>query len=938
MALKPWREIATPHPNVLEGSFQQSEFAADISQVQRGEADPTYQDPATFFQRTYITEGMGRLLISVAERLNGKGGDPVIQLQTAFGGGKTHTMLAVYHLATRKCGLSELRGISELVEQTDLSDIPLARCVVLDGTAMGPNEPRARGGYEINTLWGELAWQLGGEDAYKVVENADKSGTSPGKEILQKLLGDYGPCVILVDELVAYIRSFHESKQMKGGSYDSNLTFIQALTEAVKLVDNAMVLASLPESEAEVGSARGKQALTALEKVFGRVQALWKPVATEEAFEIVRRRLFAPVDESKAKEVEDVCSAFHDAYIAEGNKLPAETQERNYRDRLSVAYPIHPELFDRLYEDWSTLDNFQRTRGVLKLMAKVIHRLWQNNNQDLMILPSSIPLDDSETRNELTYYLGVGWDPVVEKDIDGERAETNKLEDEEPRFGELIAGRRVARTVFLGSAPAAGGLTKGIKGLNKGSVLLGCLQPNQNAGVFSDALNRLSDRLHYLNSDGDKSNSTTRYWFDTRANLRREMEDRKQRFEDKADVQPRMAKVLKKLAVASRICKSVHVFTPYSDVPDDSELRLVFLAPEYIYSREEHKVCFDRVRSYLKNNGTKPRHRGNRLLFIAPDFSLINRFKEAVKIVLAWQSIVDDIKNGKLNVDQLASKSANKELKQAEEVLVRVARDSYKWFLCPYLADEKSSDVEIDAEQIKTGGDFGEEIDKLMQENEFVITVWSPIHLRTQLESLYWKQDKPYVSAMDFWEDSQKYIYLPRLLNSEVLDQTIQSGAGSEDFFGVAYGLLEDGFDGFKFADPNVRLDPTLLLIEPAAASEYATARTTPPEDNVPENPQPIDDPPDKSNVDGEDVDGEDMEPEAPRSFFGTVDIPAGSARMNLAEVAEEIIQVLGQDPEASIEVSVEIRAEFPEGAPDQLRRAVSENANHLKFRNKEWE
>ena len=170
MALKPWREIATPHPNVLEGSFQQSEFAADISQVQRGEADPTYQDPATFFQRTYITEGMGRLLISVAERLNGKGGDPVIQLQTAFGGGKTHTMLAVYHLATRKCGLSELRGISELLEQTDLSDIPLARCVVLDGTAMGPNEPRARGRYEINTLWGELAWQLGGEDAYKVVE------------------------------------------------------------------------------------------------------------------------------------------------------------------------------------------------------------------------------------------------------------------------------------------------------------------------------------------------------------------------------------------------------------------------------------------------------------------------------------------------------------------------------------------------------------------------------------------------------------------------------------------------------------------------------------------------------------------------------------------------------------------------------------------------
>lgn len=934
MALKPWREVATPNPNVLEGTFQQSEFAADISEVQNGKADPEYQDPATFFQRTYITEGMGRLLVSVARRLNCEGGDPVIQLQTAFGGGKTHTMLAVYHLATRKCKLSELAGVPELLEQSEISDVPLARCVILDGTAIGPNEPRVRGGYEINTLWGDLAWQLGGEEAYQVVENADKSGTSPGKEILQKLLSDYGPCVILVDELVAYIRSFHESKLMKGGSYDSNLTFIQALTEAVKLVDNAMVLASLPESEAEVGSSRGRQVLTALEKLFGRVQAVWKPVATEESFEIVRRRLFAPINDAKAKDAEAVCSAFHETYITEGNKLPSETQEKSYRDRLGIAYPIHPELFDRLYEDWSTLDNFQRTRGVLKLMAKVIHRLWQNGNQDLMILPSSIPLDDSETRNELTYYLGVGWDPVVEKDIDGDRAETSKLEDEEPRFGEVIAGRRVARTVFLGSAPAAGGMTQGIRGLNKADVLLGCLQPNQSAGIYTDALSRLTDRLHYLGSDGDKSSDNTRYWFDTRANLRREMEDRKQRFKDKADAQPRMAAVLKNLTNASKICKSVHVFTPHSDVPDDSELRLVFLSPEYIYSREEHKVCFERVRSYLKNNGTKPRHKGNRLLFVAPDFSLINRFKEAVNTVLAWQSIADDIKNGKLNVDQFTTKSAAKELKQSEEVLIRVARDSYKWFLCPYMTDEKASEVKIDAVEINTGGVFGEEIDKVMQENEFVIATWSPIHLREQLQTLYWKQDTPYVSAMDFWEDTQKYIYLPRLVDSDVLDQTIQVGAGSEDFFGVAYGLSDDGYDGFKFADGNVRLDSTLLLIEPVAAAEYAVKLI----------PRPDNDDEDESDDTGQGSSGdsgtgeEQVVSKKPRNFFGSVDIPAESARMNMIQVAEEIIQVLGQDPEATIDISIEIKATFPEGVSDQTKRAASENANQLNFKLQEWE
>ena len=234
------------------------------------------------------------------------------------------------------------------------------------------------------------------------------------------------------------------------------------------------------------------------------MQALWKPVATEEAFEIVRRRLFEPVRDIPARDA--VCRAFANAYVAEGAKLPSETQEARYFNRLVQAYPIHPEVFDRLYEDWTTLQSFQRTRGVLKLMAKVIYRLWKDQNQDLMILPGSLPLYDGNTRNELTYYLAPGWDAVLEKDIDGERAETTELETKEPRFGSINAARRVARTIFLGSAPSAAGTQKGVvRGLDRARVLLGCLQPGQASSTFSDALNRLADRLHYLNSSGDKS-------------------------------------------------------------------------------------------------------------------------------------------------------------------------------------------------------------------------------------------------------------------------------------------------------------------------------------------------------------------------------------------------------------------------------------------------
>ena len=162
---------------------------------------------------------------------------------------------------------------------------------------------------------------------------------------------------------------------------------------------------------------------------------------------------YAVMINTSGKVRDAVCRAFADAYIAAGSELPTETQESRYHNRLVQAYPVHPEVFDRLYEDWTTIDGFQRTRGVLKLMAKVIFRLWQDDNKDLMILPGSLPLYDGSTRNELTYYLPAGWDPVIEGDIDGERAETTELENKEPRFGQVNAARRVARTLFLSTAP-----------------------------------------------------------------------------------------------------------------------------------------------------------------------------------------------------------------------------------------------------------------------------------------------------------------------------------------------------------------------------------------------------------------------------------------------------------------------------------------------------
>ena len=933
--LKPWKEVAIPHADVLEGTFQQSEFAADLTAVRRGNATTEYGEAAAFFERTFITEGMRLLLTQVAERLTGKSGEPVIQLQTAFGGGKTHTLLAVYHLATRTVPLSKLAGVSQILDTAGLVNVPQARVAVLDGNAHAPGQLWKHGTQSIRTLWGELAWQLGGEQAYALLKGADETGTSPGKEVLADVLGRHAPCVVLIDELVAYVRQFAEGEKLSGGTYDTNMSFIQALTEAAKVVPNAIVLGSLPESDIEAGSQRGVAALRALEKTFGRVQALWKPIATDEAFEIVRRRLFQPLRNVAQRDA--VCRAFADSYVAEGSRFPSETQESRYYERLVQAYPIHPEVFDRLYEDWTTIEGFQRTRGVLKLMAKVIYRLWKDDNKDFVILPGSLPLHDGSTRNEFTYYLQAGWDPVVEKDIDGERAETTELESKEPRFGQVNAARRVARTLFLGSAPSSVVTKAAVRGLDRGRVLLGCLQPGQMSSTYSDALNRLADRLHYLNTSGDRTQDSARYWFDTRANLRREMEDRKRRFDDATDVRMKLAKVLERVVAGATLFDGSHVFTPHSDVRDDEALRLVVLPPDRWYVKEEQRVAFDAAIEAVRSNGAKPRYRGNRLLFLAADNGTLSRLKDSVRVALAWRSIVDDIQDARLVVDILMKQQAERETKAAEDALPRVARECYRWLLVPTQNSPTDREIRIEPFALNTSGSsLGAEIEKTCAENELVITAWSPIHLRERLRELYWKDDLKDVTAMTFWEDTLRYLYLPRLRNRAVLAAAIRTGAASRDFFGIAYGRTGERYEGFSFGTASVQVDDTLLLIDPETATAYELARAT---SATPPSTLPVQDgngpgrtpvhPPTASPT---------MSPKLASTFHGTAELSAPAAKAKLVELADEIISVLAGDPNATVRVTVEISADFLYGAPEQIRRAVSENAKTLYLKTSEWE
>jgi predicted AAA+ superfamily ATPase len=937
MSLKPWREIARPHKDVLEGTFKQSEFAADITQVANGTATPEYQDAEKFFSRTFITEGMRLLLVSVAQRLAGLGGDPVIQLQTAFGGGKTHTMLAVLHLASRKVSTDKLAGIPPLLDQAGITDLPHANIAVLDGIAMSVSQGKQHGTICANTLWGEMAWQLLGEEGYNLVAASDRDGTAPGKDVLAKILTKSAPCVVLIDELQKFFSDLTPGKQLNAGTYEANLKFVQALTEAFKTVPNAILLASLPESETEVGDSFGQKTLVALEKHFGRVESVWKPVATEEAFEIVRRRLFESAGERA--QIEGISRQFWDYYRQNARHFPLETQSNEYFERMCSSYPIHPEIFDRLYEDWSTLDKFQRTRGVLQYMAVIIHRLWNDNNQDALIMPGSIPLDDSLVRNKSIHYLPQGWEPVLEREVDGYRSEPHRIDGDDTRFGSVQAAHRVMRAVFLGSAPSTSDQV--VKGIQLERVLLGTVQPGQTVGVFEDVLKRLRDKLHYLYSDQD------RFWLDTKPNLRREMESRHQNI-DKLTLHDELKRRVSHVFGRNSIFAGVHVFTNSVDVPDDYGFgpRLVVLSPSEGYTKIDGNNAINAAEKILAFRGDQPRQKRNRLIFFAPDTDIVGRLNEAGRTYLAWKEIVNDINEGKLNLDLFQAKLAKKNTESAEKMLQQMVRESYKWILCPM--QFKATDKSVDWESVAVSTNSAnliQEIENRLREEEWIISEWSPIHLKSLLTQWYFKEDVKDVNGLKVYQDTCHYLYLPRLINDQVYRNAIGRGLESEDFFGFASGKDGDRYLGFCFGKGGIpTLDGACVLIDKDTAVEYREKTKPAP------IPIQVAQPKDNPSTYSEDLKlspslqhqeakaSSKIQTAIKKQFYGNIDLDPVKAKMDFATIVDEVVQQFTAKLGVEVSISVEIQAKFKDGFDEAVQRTIKENCKVLRFSSSEFE
>ena len=669
----------------------------------------------------------------------------------------------------------------------------------------------------------------------------------------------------------------------------------------------------------------------------------------------------------------------------------------DYEKRIKAAYPIHPEIFDRLYTDWSTLLKFQRTRGVLRLMAAVIHCLWEKGDKNPLIMPANIPIDDPRVQFEMTRYLSDNWVPIIEKDVDGPDSLPLRVDAEVPNLGKFAAARRVARTIYLGSAPTADAAHHGIEDRR---IKLGCVMPGESAAVFGDALRRLAGAATYLYQDG------SHYWYSTQPTVTKLAEDRAEQLKREPD------KIVQELDVRLRNdlkqkgdFERIHPF-PHGgqDIPDDRDARLVVLGVDHPYSKEAGNEAEAEAKRILESRGSAPRLYRNSLIFLAADKARLQDLDEAARRYVAWKSIIDG--KEQLNLSPFQVKQAEQQLKTADQTVNARLPETYQWILVPGQGTPQSA---VEWHAIRTSGQeaLAVRASKKLKSEEFLVLNFSPTRLKMELDRVpLWRGDD--VAVKQLAEDFARYLYLPRLLSSKVLVQTIRDGLGlltwEEDAFAWADERDDEAhrYRGLRIGQATSCSDPDSpgLLVKSEVALKQIERESKPV--RVELNPDRVELCPSATfafSLKAYDVDGRavqatralwsatsgtidgtglygagtdlgqftiDVElqglharsivvvsdtaeprlpvvPAAPpvqklKRFHGTVVLDAERVGRDAGRIAEEIISHLAVEAGSRVTVTLEIEAELPAGAGDGLVRTVTENARTLRFSSQGFE
>ncbi len=778
-------------------------------------------------------------------------------------------------------------------------------------------------GPKVHTLWGYIAWRLAGDRGLKIVAEAEAARTNPGSELMVEVLKLAGPSVILLDELVAFAR------QLPDDRFEAFLSFIQSLTEAVKIAPNALLVGSLPEAHAEAGGEKGVEALKRLEKVFGRVQSPWMPASGDETYEIIRRRLFQTLDSDGERARDETIKAFHDLYKERNRRrVPAGGQGRPLLRSARMSYPIHPELFDRLSKDWASLPNFQRTRGVLRFMANVVGVLWHQRAPDPLITPARVPIANERIRASVLYPLDSGFAAVVDKEVDGEGSLPAQIEaNPSRRISQVRAATRAARAVFLCSAPLVG---RPNAGLSDAGLRLACAEPGDQLAIFGEALRELKLRATYLYEEAG------RYWFSTQPNMNRAAEDRAKALPEHA-VDEAIAEVLKAdMGSKGGFHRVFPAFDDLTQIDEASALSVVVVGPSTPHSGRSAtpSAATAAVGDALTRCRASQRRFRNTLIFVAADEGLLAMARESMRRAMAWADIAGDERLQK-QLTQSQAAAAKDSARTSKEGAVRAVRNAWNHILFPVKTDAteagKAFDLEHLALSAKDKGAIPAGVYEKARADGVVLEKLGPDTLWLKLRPL-WAEDRPHIAISEIADWFASYVYLPKVRDRVVLETSIRDAIGKLDAaFGYAerFDAEKGVYEGLIYAKTAPEFFSPHGVVVRADVAKQQLAATPAPTPIAPSGggtvPSPM--------MPGPSVTGpKSPPPSKPRRFYGSVEIDMSRPVKAFDTILNSVVMELQRSPGAKVKLTLEIEAEAPSGFSDGDVGAVRDNTKQLKF------
>jgi hypothetical protein len=789
--MRAWYDVIKLREDILSGELDEAIFAANLADVLQGRAPLEYRDPAHFFQQTYPTQGLVNLLATVAKRLAQGTGDSVIQLQTPFGGGKTHALISLYHLFRHGMQYRDAELVCQSLERAGLDALHEVRIACFVGEDADPLKGKKP--------WGALAEQLG---VYPLVEEHDRRRRAPGRDLVLQMLGEQ-PTLILLDELVPYLVGAKDFQ-------DQVLVFCQQLTEAVGVAPRAALVATLPSS-APYG-AEGERALHQLEQIFGRVQALYTPVEGDEFFRVLRQRLMQEVVDPN--ELNRIVDAFIDLY--KRSDVPEEARQDAYRERMRLAYPFHPLVIDTLDRRWSTYSTFQRTRGVLKFLASVLRDMYERQVNTPLILPAHLNLEYASIRQELLRHIGNQYAGVISQDIAGAGANAVQIDQQlGAEYAPMRIASGLATAIFFGSFSAGEQV-----GVTEPELRLASLRPNLPPAVIGDALHKLSLKLWFLHSEGGL------YAFRLTPNLNKILLEKEEQVRAHE-----LAKRVRK-EVEARLGRETMQPLAFpndaSKIPDTKELKLVVLAPEHLFGKPETEAF---VQELLTRPGDKPRVYRATCFVLVPDANELEQLQRRVKQLLALEAIQRD----STLMQQLSEEdkhTVEKRISDIRSALPQLVLSAYR-----HLAMWREKEVKWFNLGIPTAGKpetLSSRVVSHLRKEDLLVDRVSPQLVRDKVVGA--DTSKPLAEVVDAF---YKYPSLPMVETPQVVVDAVQRGV-QEGLFAVQIGervyFKEPVSLGEGEYGATVRTDYTPPAAEPSEPTAPTHGDATPKPARVIEN------------------------------------------------------------------------------------------------------